>query len=108
MPKEGEHRRLNTRDEAFIGQWCWQWILGKKRTPQVYEGPDIFTTCRSFRYGIKRERVFATREGHLGVGPRTIAAGDRIFIVKGARVPFILRNLDGNSVHESSPQICCD
>ena len=108
MSTDGEHRRLNTRDEALILQWWCQWILGKKRTPQVHEDPDIFTTHCNFGYGMKRERVFATREGYLGVGPRTIAVGDRTFIVKGARVPFILRNLDGNSVDASSPQICCD
>lgn len=108
MSKEGEHRRLNTRDEAFIAQWWWQWILGKKRRPSVHEDPDIFTAHCHFRYEMKRDKVFATREGHLGVGPRTIAIGDRIFIVKGARVPLILRNPVGNSVDESSPQICCD
>lgn len=108
MSKEGEYRRLNARDGALIGQWWWQWILRKKRRPQIHEDPDVFFTNSHFRYQMKRDRVFATREGHLGVGPRTIAVGDRIFIVKGARVPFSLRNLDGNSVDESSPQICGD
>ena len=108
MSTKGEHRRLKTRDGAVIGQWWWQWILGKKRTPQAYEDPDIFTTHFNFGYQMKRNRVFATREGHLGVGPRTIAVGDRIFIVKGAQVPFILRSLYGNSVDDSFPQIYCD
>ena len=109
MSKEGEHRRLNTRDVALIGQWWSQWILGKKRRPQPHEDPDIFTTHSHFGYEMKRDsRVFATREGYFGVGPRTVAVGDRIFIVKGARVPLILRNLEGNSVNKYSPQICRD
>jgi Heterokaryon incompatibility protein (HET) len=36
-------------------------------------------------------RVFATQGGLLGLGPQSLKAGDHIFVLPGARVPFVLR-----------------
>lgn len=105
---EGEHRRLTSQDMTLIEQWWGQWILGMKRIPQIHEDPDIFTTYHNFGYQMKRDQVFATREGHFGVGPRTTSVGDRIFIVQGAKVPMILRALDGDSGAASPLHICRD
>ena len=103
MPREGQHRRLTPDDITLLEDWWWQWIIGMKRLPGPIESPDIWTTHACFRYHMDRDRVYATREGHFGVGPRTLCVGDQIFVVQGARVPLILRALDGNSIAASSP-----
>ncbi len=108
MSTEGEHRRLNTRDGALIGQWWRQWMLGKKRKPQLTEDPDIYITYSNFRYHMNTEQVFATREGRFGVGPRTLCIGDRIAIVKGANAPLVLRAFDGQHAKGIFPRACRD
>jgi hypothetical protein len=39
-------------------------------------------------------RLFTTEAGHIGFGPASTTARDSICIVKGAKVPFILDNVD--------------
>jgi hypothetical protein len=41
--------------------------------------------------GLIHRRVYITKGGYLGVGPPDIKAGDGIWVVLGARVPFVLR-----------------
>ena len=97
MPREGQHRRLTPHDMTLLEEWWWQWIIRMKRPPEPIESPDIWTFHQCFHYQMQRDMVFATREGHFGVGPRTLRVGDRIFIVKGAAVPLIFRTLQGSN-----------
>ena len=109
MPREGQHRRLTPDDMTLLEEWWWRWIKGMKRHPGPIESPDIWITHGCFRYQMNRDRVYATREGRFGVGPRTICVGDQIFIVPGAQVPLILRTLDdGESTKASAPRLCRD
>lgn len=39
-------------------------------------------------------RVFLTADGLLGLGPQSVDAGDDVFVLPGARVPFLLRPID--------------
>lgn len=39
-------------------------------------------------------RIFRTDNGLLGLGPQSLRPGDHIFVLLGARVPFVLRPLD--------------
>ena len=105
MPREGQHRRLTPAENMSLEQWYQHWISTMKRRPGPIESPDMWTTHTCFRYQMNRDRVFCTRDGRFGVGPRTLCIGDQIFIVQGAQVPLLLRTLldDGNdSVEEAS------
>ena len=106
MPREGQHRRLTPADMTSLEQWYHYWIQTLKRRPGPIESPDMWTTHTCFRYHMNRDRVYATRNGRFGVGPRTLCIGDQIFIVQGAQVPLVLRALldNGNdSTVEASP-----
>ena len=108
MPHEGRPRRLTPNDVTQLEEWWWKWMVQMKRWPEPTESPDIWTIHHCFRYQMDRDLVFATREGHFGVGPRNLRVGDRIFIVKGAAAPMIFRTLRGISAEASSPHHCRD
>ena len=42
-------------------------------------------------------RFFVTRKGYLGLGPRDTKVGDRVSVLLGSDVPFILRKREGAS-----------
>ena len=103
---EGEHRRLTPGDIAQVEQWWWQWIIRMKPNPLPLESPKSWVIACNF--GLSGDRVFVTREGQFGVGPRTICVGDRIFIVRGAKVPQVLRALEDDSLAKPSSRLCPD
>lgn len=41
--------------------------------------------------GGSMRRLFRTRDGYLGTGPRSLKIGDEVWILHGAGVPFVLR-----------------
>lgn len=41
-------------------------------------------------------RLFRTQRNLLGLGPMSTCAGDSVYILKGARVPFVLRSITGS------------
>lgn len=47
----------------------------------------------SFGTACQDRRMFLSKEGHLGLGPRSMSEGDQIWIVDGARRPFIFRQV---------------
>ena len=108
MSGQGEHRRLTSDDMAQIEEWWWQWITRMKRIPYPQENPDLWVIYCQFIGQMKRDRLFATDEGHLGVGPRTLCVGDRVFIVRGAKAPLVFRPLRDYSVGTSSSSLCRD
>ena len=107
MPHEGQHRRLTQADLVLLKEW-WQGIQNRQHRPGILQRPDIWATHSCFRYHMNRDRVFVTREGRFGVGPRTMAVGDRIFVVLGLQVPVILRAIGGTSLQPASSNVGCD
>lgn len=87
-------------------------VVAMDRTPRPFENPDLYaiSSCFIIRFSIQTDmhRVYVTREGHLGVGPRTLCVGDHIFIVRGARVPLVLRPIEDNFLAASSSSLCRD
>lgn len=51
-------------------------------------------------------RVYVTHEIYLGVDSRTICVEDHLLIVRGARVPLVLRPIKDNSLAASSSRLC--
>lgn len=54
---------------------------------------DQFAIAHNATYGGRR--LFATRKGYLGLGPASLEVGDTVWILPGAKVPFILRHAAG-------------
>ena len=44
-----------------------------------------------FDWVMVARRVFRSQDGLVGLGPRSVVAGDRIFVLLDAREPFLLR-----------------
>lgn len=97
-----KRRRLAPGDMTLIDEWWWQWIVRMKRKPGPFENPDLYAISICFGIQMDVDQVYVTREGHLGVGPRTLCVGDYIFIVRGVRVPLVLRASKDNSLEASS------
>jgi hypothetical protein len=53
---------------------------------------DEFTT--KWKFSTENRCIFRTERGFLGLGLKTIRAGDRIYILQGAPVPYIFRHRD--------------
>ncbi|KAH8680720.1 hypothetical protein BX600DRAFT_491068 [Xylariales sp. PMI_506] len=58
----------------------------------------------NFHNGFKkyssRRQIFRTELAYLGLGPRGAKSGDEIWLVAGARTPFILRRMGGRNTDE--------
>lgn len=53
---------------------------------------DLYAT--SFVYIAGLRRFFITKNGYIGLGPKSMQAGDSVFVFPGGIVPFILRTSD--------------
>jgi hypothetical protein len=40
---------------------------------------------------LQHRRLFVTKKGYLGIGPRDVEQGDLVCVLRGAQVPFVLR-----------------
>ena len=48
-------------------------------------------TYHSLRQMVVNQAFFITRDGYIGLGPPTVLAGDAVWVLFGANVPFVLR-----------------
>jgi hypothetical protein len=46
--------------------------------------------------GTTRKRMFKTETGYIGLAHRSIEVGDKIFVLMGGEMPFVLRSLEVN------------
>lgn len=62
---------------------------------------EIYAFDKAMRAAMDGRRLFSTCEGLLGVGPRSMfdegESGYEIYILKGAKVPYILRKLENGT-----------
>lgn len=42
----------------------------------------------------KNRKLYVTKNGYLGIGPDPSQEGDRIYLISGAKVPFVLRRVE--------------
>ncbi|KAI1756078.1 HET-domain-containing protein [Xylaria castorea] len=50
----------------------------------------------SFRVAYFRRRLFRTTTGYFGIASQSVMPGDRVWILSGARVPFVLNAVDAD------------
>ncbi|XXH02351.1 40S ribosomal protein S30 [Hypoxylon texense] len=70
----------------LVGSQWKRLTHGKRASKEVRQAFE-----RSFKYTMFERRLFTTLRGFLGVGPSTVASRDRIVILKGCRVPVVMR-----------------
>lgn len=65
---------------------------------RTYTPPDLVGIsgnwqryARGVRYACRSRRIFRTQEGSLGLGPACTGVGDRVCVLKGGKVPYVLR-----------------
>lgn len=52
--------------------------------------PNLYAT--SFIYIAGLRRFFVTKNGYIGLGPKSVQTGDNVFVFPGGIVPFVLRS----------------
>ena len=65
---------------------------GYEEAGMVFMKSDRFFEHRFKRYFFSRT-LFLTRGGYLGLGPATTKPGDEVWLVAGARTPFVMRGV---------------
>jgi len=66
---------------------------GKLKTPSNWNRDRQAGFSRRVAEVRTGRRMFRTQKNYLGMGPRSAQAGDQVWILPGANVPFILRPL---------------
>lgn len=62
------------------------------------------TPCgRAFGRNYGGRRLFTTKKGYLGLGPYSAEVGDRVCILPGSDMPFVLRKSNGTQSEPESP-----
>jgi hypothetical protein len=72
--------------------------LRVRKGPDSAEKAKMIEAADRFRSKIglktKHRRMMRTGNGWLGMGPSSLRAGDKVFVVPGANAPLIMRRLD--------------
>lgn len=55
------------------------------------DSEDSRETLRSIERNMASSALFGTTDGRIGKGPRSVIKGDEVWILAGAKVPYILR-----------------
>lgn len=86
------------RDAALWFQWMFSDLQNPSRTKQkaVEHNDEIDLIDVSIGRWAARRRFCVTKEGHYGWVPEISELGDVIFVIRGARVPFVLRRQGGS------------
>ncbi|KAG4441387.1 hypothetical protein IFR05_003144 [Cadophora sp. M221] len=66
-------------------------ILQQFVSPHVRSSQGFYLFDRAAKDVRSNRRLFRTREGYVGLAPDHVEYGDRLYILDGARVPFLLR-----------------
>ena len=63
----------------------------KKRRPDTSRGTEAYTFLKSARYFCEQRSFIETREGYIGLAPRTAQPGDQVCVFLGCPIPMLLR-----------------
>jgi hypothetical protein len=68
--------------------------MGKRRVDEEDTGRNTGTLYRTRMHEMVGKRPFISNIGYVGMGPSYMRSGDKIVILNGASVPFIVRPVD--------------
>jgi hypothetical protein len=88
----GYHLDEGVRPRAFLA------YLRDRRASKNSLAPPSGDAARYINSAIayaNSRRVFRTHDGRLGIGPKIMQPGDKVIVLFGAALPFIVRQKDG-------------
>jgi hypothetical protein len=88
---------LSTRDtDGIIPTWSTVQntiAMAQDKTLPKTVDEDFDHIAESFRIAYSGRRLFRTNDNYLGIGARSLQAGDAVWVIAGAAVPMVLRRL---------------
>ncbi|KAH7343023.1 heterokaryon incompatibility protein-domain-containing protein [Rhexocercosporidium sp. MPI-PUGE-AT-0058] len=66
-------------------------IMQQFISPHVRSSQGFYLFDRAAKDVRSNRRLFRTREGYVGLAPDNVEYGDKLYLLNGARVPFLLR-----------------
>lgn len=110
-PASKTKRAKPEHESIYMGFW-YRELLAHYKFPQpdgVRDLSEIDTFNAHISRATARRRFFVSREGFIGLGPPGTKVGDKICVLAGGKVPFILRDLEGDERgdNESKPGTYC-
>lgn len=100
LPTDEKILRLQEDPGIDFGAWCKFHGPSCKEDNAALE--DSTFRFHAVKFHLKR-CLFSTRDGRLGLGPRTMRAGGAVYLVAGTRTPYILpgaKHHEGNGATE--------
>jgi Heterokaryon incompatibility protein (HET) len=96
-----EREKAAACDKSILSDEAANVKFSETQNHMVREEAKIVPYGRRLVLTLVARRIFLTENGLLGLGPQSLMAGDHIFVLFGARMPFLLRPL---SLAEGSSQ----
>ena len=92
---EGAQNSQHPQDEKQIDTTAAAelWSTHRPAYQPEYNYGSPFKSAFNLIY--RDRRLFRTKNGYLGIGPRSLRNGDKIMLVAGAGLPFIFRDEEG-------------
>lgn len=102
---EGDYRRAQPEDQELFKAFAQEFVgLNRRMSRMTVKGKRTFYPVRpeasnrtrnQFFYAMQMMTagriLFVTKQGLMGVGPKDTAVGDRVAVLAGSTVPFLLR-----------------
>ncbi|KAF2195633.1 hypothetical protein K469DRAFT_699217 [Zopfia rhizophila CBS 207.26] len=95
---ESTYRRaMDTDFRAFEAWRMWSRCISRDTWGRAatFTQRDLDEGISSIHYALKTatasRRFFLTRDGYMGIGPKSTMPGDKLYVLKGSRVPFLVR-----------------
>lgn len=96
--KQESYRRARPEDyEAFRAWSMWSRCISRDTFSRsaAFSKRDLDEGISAIHHALKNattsRRFFLTSSGYMGLGPKTTAEGDKIYVFKGSNVPFMVR-----------------
>lgn len=115
-------QRLEIQDKTRLGSWLWRVLWREDPARQSYyiqrlclkEGYDLplhipsldtenldprvaESYSAAMRLSITKRAFFIASNGRIGLGPISMKRSDKIYVLPGGKLPFILRELPGHN-----------
>ncbi|EUC47155.1 hypothetical protein COCMIDRAFT_90856 [Bipolaris oryzae ATCC 44560] len=96
--KQESYRRAIPEDyEAFRAWSMWSRCISRDTFSRsaAFSKRDLDEGISAIHHALKNattsRRFFLTSSGYMGLGPKTTAEGDKIYVFKGSNIPFMVR-----------------
>jgi hypothetical protein len=96
--------RAKQREDSLVLTECLDSLDYQEEPPSPAVTANIWEEFSKTMY-IYYRRFFVTKKGRMGIGPQAMRPGDAVAILRGGRLPLILREVDGEYTHIGSAYV---